>query len=256
MRSTVKKVLNRCVICKKVTGCLYLAPSAPALPEFRVNNLNAFESTAIDFTAHLYVKNGTLTQKVYVCLFTCCTTRAVHLEITPDLTCESFIRAFRRFSVPKIVCCDNDELRRMYINIASDECQSHFSNRGITLKYTPAQASRFGGVHKRLIGVCKSAIKKTLGKALITYDEMLTIVKQMQQIMNNRPLTYMSADPNELKPITPNHLIYGHELSMIPTEVIETDTFDPTFAGNSKLEQIVFNRSKLIEHFRSRFYDE
>ena len=269
MRSTVKKVLHRCRVCKKVAGRAYLTPVAPPLPDFRLNDLKAFQSTAVDFTAHLYVKVRDTTRKVYVCLFTCCSTRAVHLEITQDLSCESFLRAFRRFtstySVPHLIYCDNaktftsgeNEIKRLYQTVSNTQCQRHFAQKGIRFKYTPVQASWFGGVHERLIGVTKLAIKKTLGKALVSLDELQTLIKEIQSVVNNRPLTHLSADINELKAITPNHLIYGHELSMLPVEDISENEFDPTYrGGKAHLEKLAFRRAQLIQTFRKRFYDE
>ncbi|XP_064644710.1 uncharacterized protein LOC135498383 [Lineus longissimus] len=283
MRSVVKKVINRCVVCKLVAGRPYLQPKAPQLPEFRLNDIVPYLSTAIDFTAHLYVKvrnqdhvkikdahRKTYTvQKAYVCLFTCCTTRAVHLEITPDLTVGSFLRVFRRFtsthSVPKLVYCDNaktftcadKELKRLYQNVAGEECQRQFANKRISFKYAPVQASWFAGVHERLIGVSKLATKKVLGKALVPMDELQTVVKEIQSVINNRPLTYLSSDSHELKAITPNCLIYGHERYILPQEEVEIgDDFDTTYGGRDAIEKWAHKRALLLKAFRTRFYDE
>ncbi|XP_064635803.1 uncharacterized protein LOC135492984 [Lineus longissimus] len=268
MRASVKKVIGRCVICKKVAGRPYLTPVAPPLPEFRINDLTAFKSTAVDFTSHLYVRVNNTTQKVYVCLFTCCTTRGVHLEITPDLTVESFIRSFRRFtsthSTPSLIYCDNAktftgadaELKRLYNIVSSDRFKNHLTDKGIYFKYAPVQASWFAGVHERLIGVTKLALKKTLNKSLVSIDEFQTLIKEIQATINNRPLTYLSADPKELKAITPNNLIYGHDVTLLPNEDMQNESFDPTYAGRDKLEKIAHKRAQLLETFRTRFYDE
>ena len=268
MRSTVKKVIRRCRVCKRVTGRAYLTPLAPPLPDFRLNDLNAFESTAMDFTAHLYVKMQKTTQKVYICLFTCCTTRAIHLEIVPDMTCTSFLRAFRRFtsnySVPKLLYCDNaktfksgeEELKKLYKIVGSENCQKHFATKGIDFKYTPVESPWFGAVHERVTGVTKNAVKKTFGKALVSYDELCTIIKEIQAVLNNRPLTHVSSDPKELTPITPNHLIYGHGLAQIPHGHTDEGEFDPSYKGKVNLEKCAHRRAKLLEHFRKRFADE
>ncbi|XP_064625956.1 uncharacterized protein LOC135486787 [Lineus longissimus] len=266
MRSTVKKIIGHCVICKKVSGRPYLTPIAPPLPDFRINDLSAFKSTAVDFTSHLYVRIKDSIQKVYVCLFTCCTTRGIHLEITPDLTVESFLRAFRRFtsthSVPSLIYCDNaktftsadTELKRLYNIVGTEQFQNHLSKKGITFKYAPVQASWFAGVHERLIGVTKLALKKTLRKSLVPIDEFQTLIKEIQATVNNRPLTYLSSDPNELKAITPNNLIYGHDMSLLPHE--GEDNLDVTYAGRDKLEKLAYKRAERLQTFKKRFYDE
>jgi len=70
-----------------------------------------FTITGIDFTGALYVRHNSIETKVYICLFTCATSRAIHLEVVTDLSVETFLLAFRRFasrrSLPKIVVSDN-----------------------------------------------------------------------------------------------------------------------------------------------------
>ena len=67
----------------------------------------------VDFTGAMYVKiKGAVSDyKVYVCLFTCTSTRAIHLEVVTDLTEAPFLQAFCRFaahrSVPQLVMLDN-----------------------------------------------------------------------------------------------------------------------------------------------------
>ena len=64
----------------------------------------------IDFTGHLIVKNGSKTQKCYICLFTCTTCNA-NLEIVTDTSTDQFLQAFRRhcavYGTPSSVLCDN-----------------------------------------------------------------------------------------------------------------------------------------------------
>ncbi len=270
LRSLAKKILRKCVICKLISGRPYLSPLAPPLPGFRLNELNAFDATAMDFTSHLYVKNGNEVTKVYVALFTCCSTRAVELEIVNDMTVVSFLRAFRRFSAtystPKLLYCDNartftsadDELKRLYGLVSDDKSQRLFAEKRIRFVHTPVQASWFGGVHERMIGVCKSAIKKTLGKSLVPLEELQTIVKEVQAIVNNRPLTYTSSDIDEIEPITPNHLIFGREIKLVPWDnnVDLNEEFDPSIGTKPAIEKLAHRRAQLIEHFRKRFYDE
>ena len=100
-RQAVKKVVRRCVICKKFKGQPYPLPRAPDLPE-RVSNDPPFTYTGIDFAGPICTKDTIVTDKgenkAYVCLFTCALTRAVHLELTRKLSAEAFLLAFLRFT--------------------------------------------------------------------------------------------------------------------------------------------------------------
>ena len=93
----------------------------PPLPKVYITQCPPFSVTGVDFTGALHVKNGGDEKKVYICLFTCTSTRAVHLEIVQDLTVESFLLAFRRFankkSLPKQMLSDN---AFTYITAAKD----------------------------------------------------------------------------------------------------------------------------------------
>ena len=74
---------------KKHCGRPYSLPDSPPLPEMRMHDVVPFTVTGIDFTGALYVWINGVENKVYICLFTCATTRGVHLEIVTDLTTDT-----------------------------------------------------------------------------------------------------------------------------------------------------------------------
>ena len=124
-RQQIKSQLRQCVICRKHSGKPYQIPDPPPLPQIHTCASIPFTITGIDFTGALYVRNNHTEEKVYICLFTCATSRAIHLEAITDLTVDTFLLAFRRFasrrSLPQIVVSDNattyqaaaDELQRL-----------------------------------------------------------------------------------------------------------------------------------------------
>jgi len=67
------------------------------LPQFRQDtSVRPFSNIGVDFTGHLTVKDRAGNHiKVYICLFTCLTTRAINLEIVEDLSTSSYLQAFR-----------------------------------------------------------------------------------------------------------------------------------------------------------------
>ena len=99
-RQVIKKFIHTCVVCRKAGGHPYKGPPAPPLPSFRVTQVVPFAHTGLDFAGPLYVKDHSASEprKVWLCLFTCCVVRAVHLDLVPDMTAESFLRCFRRFT--------------------------------------------------------------------------------------------------------------------------------------------------------------
>lgn len=98
--SFVRKVLHKCVTCHHFEGRAHYPPPPPPLPAFRVKGAPAFTYTGVDYAGPLYVKgpNNSKESKVWICLYTCCIVRAIHLEVVPHLTTQSFIWCFKRFT--------------------------------------------------------------------------------------------------------------------------------------------------------------
>ena len=94
IRVYVRKLLRRCVTCVRLTGKPYRLPDPPPLLKTRTEDPIPFSVCGVDFTGAMYVREGEGERKVYICLFTCATTRAVHLEVVLDMTVESFMLAF------------------------------------------------------------------------------------------------------------------------------------------------------------------
>ena len=92
-RQVVKKILRECVICKRKQAKAFVTPPVTALRDFRVQEAMPFSKVGVDFAGPLFVKSKTgEMSKVYIALFTCCVTRAVHLDLVTDLTTSTFVR--------------------------------------------------------------------------------------------------------------------------------------------------------------------
>lgn len=93
-RATVKKVIRRCVVSRRYEASSCKPSHFADLPSHRVSDDPPFTHIRLDFAGPLYVKetrrslqtSDSDSNKVYVCLFTCASTRAVHLELTRGLT--------------------------------------------------------------------------------------------------------------------------------------------------------------------------
>ncbi|GFW84207.1 integrase catalytic domain-containing protein [Trichonephila clavipes] len=85
------------------------------------------------------------------------------------------------------------------------------------------------------------------GKAILTYEELLTVLCDCEAVVNSRPLTYVSEDPNDLIPLTPSLFLNGES---------SYDTIDLDLSEFSKFQKRIRYRRKLIHDFRSRFRKE
>ena len=145
-RQRVKSLLHQCVICRKYSGKPYSTPDPPPLPEIRTRKSAPFTITGIDFTGAMYIQNSNTELKVHVCLFTCATTWAIHLEIVTDLSVETFLLAFRRFtsrrSLPQILMSNNASTYTAAAEgltqlLQSDHLTDVLGKQGIQWRYAP-----------------------------------------------------------------------------------------------------------------------
>ena len=82
------------------------------MPDYRVDYLtHAFQATGLDFARPLLVKEGSKKTKAYILLLTCASSRAIHLELVPEMSVSGFLRGFKRFmarrGVPDVIVNDN-----------------------------------------------------------------------------------------------------------------------------------------------------
>ncbi|KRY81274.1 hypothetical protein T4D_16120 [Trichinella pseudospiralis] len=109
-RSVVKQVIKECVTCRKENAKPFLQKMSDLLRE-RVVEVLPFENTGLDIAGPLYAREGNFVRKVYICLFTCMTTRAIHLELVSSLAAQRFLQALDRFFArrgqPRIIQSDN-----------------------------------------------------------------------------------------------------------------------------------------------------
>ena len=227
-REAVKKIIRKCVICQRYEGKAYTGPLIPDLPVERVSSDPPFNNTGIDFAGPLYVHIAeTKENKAYICIFTCASTRALHLEVTEGLSANTFLLAFRRFcgriGIPSIILSDNaktfkhcaKEITRI---VRSEEVHQYLSNKQITWTFIAEKAPWWGGFWERLVQSVKRCLRKVVGRATLTLDELTTVIIEIETTLNNRPLTYMHDDNEGVShALTPASLIYGRRIATTPS---------------------------------------
>ncbi|GBM37249.1 hypothetical protein AVEN_89278-1, partial [Araneus ventricosus] len=261
-RQTVKSCLNKCLICKKFKvrpGNQIMAP----LPANRIQASYPFENVGIDFAGPIYTKN---TDKAYIALFTCAVTRAIHLEVVSSLSTEHFLLAFRRFISRRGIChtvnSDNAmtfksadiELKRLYMNICEPEVQNYFGKKGIKWQYIVERAAWWGGYWERMVQITKIALRKILGRALVSFEELQTILAEIEAIINSRPLTYVYNEPNEPFPLTPANFLTGRRLTALPNWSGKRNI--ELFKGKKELIKRYLYREKILNNFWKRWKRE
>lgn len=95
----------------------------------------------------------------------------------------------------------------------------------------------------------KRAIKKTLGRALITLTERQTLVVEVEAILNDRSITYVSGDVVDEEPLTPSHLLYRRRTTPLAYPEIEHEVTDPTFGDDFDLKQRANKQALILQRF-------
>ena len=201
-----------------------LLPPSPDLPTDRVYEGPPFTYTGIDFARTLHINSASPENrsKAYCCLFTCASTRAVHLELTDSLTVTSFLQAFRRFvsrrGLPAKLLTDNAKtFKSASVDVKkisrSSEVKQYLENRQVDWQFIMERTPWW----ERLVRSVKRCLQKSVGRSLLTFEELCTLVVEIEATLNNRPLTYIYDDEEGLSyPLTPADLIYGRQIATMP----------------------------------------
>ena len=135
-------------------------------------------------------------------------------------------------------------------SLNSAEIRSVLGWEGIVWKFIPKKAPWFGGYWECLISLTKSSIKKTLGRAHITLLTLQTIVVEIEALLNDQPLTYVSDDVLDLEPSTPAHILHGRRLTRLSHEgALADELHDPSYCGAEQVRRDAKTQSSLLEHF-------
>ena len=256
-RSLVKRVIRECPTCRRHEGKPFKPLEPPALPTFRVQQSRPFNNVGLDCAGPLYLRDQK-EPKAWICLFTCCSTRAVHLEVVPNLTTESFLRAFKRFTgrrgVPTKVISDNAQTfkaadRCIQALTRDPEIRDQLGGRGIQWKFIVEKAPWQGGMYERMVKSAKRCLKKVIGRGSLTLEELMTLTVEVEAVLNSRPLSYISADDQE-EPLTPSHLVTGNRILSLPDPSIE-DGEDPSYELTS---DDISRRMKHLRELKIRFW--
>ncbi|GFV47578.1 integrase catalytic domain-containing protein [Trichonephila clavipes] len=152
---------------------------------------------------------------------------------------------------PRTIYCDNGTNFRGAFNDLSklnwSKIVEETRTPKILWKFIPPTAAWWGGWWERLVRTVKELLKRTLGRSVLKYDELYTVLCDCESIINCRPLTYVSENPEELIPLTPSMFLISNKNSNI--EDIEE-------LNSNSLNKRIKYQSKLLKDLRQRFRNE
>ncbi|XP_076294565.1 uncharacterized protein LOC143215848 [Lasioglossum baleicum] len=259
-RQAVRKHIHGCLKCWR-----WRAKTSEQLmsdlPYSRVTPTRPFYHTGVDYAGPFNTKfspgRGARTRKSYVSVFVCLATRAVHLELVCDYSSEAFLAAYRRFVSRRGLCASirsdcgttfvgaDKELRRM-LNTSNEEMlktRQALAVAGTDWVFNPPSAPHFGGIWEAAVKSVKYHLRRVIGETLLTFEEMSTLLTQIEACLNSRPITPLTDEPTDLTALTPAHFLIGSPLTAIP---------EPSL---SDVRASRLTRWQMIQQQRDHFWD-
>nr|XP_012231254.1 PREDICTED: uncharacterized protein LOC105677297 [Linepithema humile] len=235
LRSSTRKIVQGCVICFKVKPRTSETIMGP-LPTSRVTVSRPFSHCGVDYAGPVILREGkrrnAKNHKAYISIFVCFSTKAIHIELVSDLTTDTFLTAFKRFisqrDKPSHMYSDNGttfvgaqnqlkELYEFYNKVQTQsEIRQSLCNQQISWSFIPPHAPHFGGLWEAGVKSAKYHMARIIGKAHLTFEELQTVLCEIEAILNSRPITSLSADSDDLSYLTPGHFLVGAALNSFP----------------------------------------
>ena len=197
----VTKVIGACVLCKKLRGP-HLEQRMADLPLDRTEVCPPFTNVGFDVFGPWAVqtrktRGGGVNAKRWGLVFTCLSSRAIHIEVLEAMDSSAFICALRRFFAlrghAKLLRCDRGtnfvgaktELDAAASELAEKKVEKFVTECGYKWEFNPPHASHFGGVWERQINTIRrvlDAMFTELGQSQLTHELLVTLMAEVVAI--------------------------------------------------------------------------
>ncbi|XP_024882812.1 uncharacterized protein LOC112461708, partial [Temnothorax curvispinosus] len=261
LRSSTRKIINNCVICFKAKP-IFSETIMGSLPAPRVNVSRPFSHCGVDYAGPVTLREGkrrnSRNHKAYIAVFVCFATKALHLELVSDLTTDAFISSLKRLisrrGKPERMYSDNAttfvgaqrQIKEFYDFLKTEQAQNsieHFlRDQQTEWHFIPPNAPHFGGLWEAAVKSAKFHLTRIVGTANLTFEEMSTVLCEIEAILNSRPLVPLTSDPNDLGYLSPGHFLVGSPLNSFPARNL-------TDVNTNKLL-----RWQVVEQMRQHFW--
>ncbi len=237
LRNLLKLISRSCSSCQRAYA-LPLQQRMGMLPSYRTTPAPPFDNTGVDFAGPFVIRQGYTRKptliKTYAAVFVCMCTKAVHLELCTSLSTDDFLATLQRFvarrGCPSHIYSDNGtnflgareeirELQKLTESVSTRQAVFNFANsNAIEWHNIHPRAPHFGGLWEAAVKSMKTLLRKNLKPHALQYEELYTLLTDIEAILNSRPLAPLhSDDVAEGTYLTAGHFLVGRPLKAAPT---------------------------------------
>ncbi|XP_076626738.1 uncharacterized protein LOC143344506 [Colletes latitarsis] len=136
------------------------------------------------------------------------------------------------------------ELRRLFAAASLDwaKLAGILAQDGTTWHFNPPAAPHFGGIWEAAVKSMKFHLRRVVGDTPLTYEEMATVLAQIEACLNSRPLSPLEVDTEANESLTPGHFLVGGPLTAVP---------EPSLTEEKKPR---LTRWQLLQRMRDHFW--
>jgi hypothetical protein len=222
-------IKTKCLNCRQEAA----KPEPPQLgdlPAVRLaHHTSAFVYSMVDIAGPIVVNiYRTITAKRYIFVYSCLTTRAIHLELLEHIDSDSTLRAlsntFNLRGAAKIIysdCGTNFKGASAMLEADSDMWNKILLEKGVITepvewKFGPARSPHSQGAVERMVGLTKTILNKIIEmsevhRKLLKDFMLISILYEVIGILNNRPLTLVPIEGTDTEFLTPNFFLINRQ---------------------------------------------
>ena len=228
-RNLVKKIKHKCVTCRKLNKTMQKQVMGK-IPTERLNPAPAWSYSSLDLFGPFEIRGETNKRskaKGYGVIFNCLLSRAVHLEIVSDYSTDSFLLAIRRFIALRgctikmwsdrgsQLVAANKEMKQVITDHDEKLILEFSSDNSIDWSFTTPDAPWQNGCAESLVKSAKRAIIVAIGSQTLTFTEMQTVLYEVANLLNERPIGRHPTAVEDGAYLCPNDLLLGRSTSKI-----------------------------------------
>ena len=259
---TCRSIKNNCFKCK-IRDKKRTQQLMSDVKGFRCNPAPVFQVTSLDLWGPILIRDNVVRRKTrshtsgkcWGIIFCCLATGAVWLDLTEDYSTNGMLDALRRFVAvrgqpSKFVCDQGSQLKAAAKKSKGDgeivppdwkEVAAQIPT--VEWDFVPVQAHWHNGMSESLIGKTQRCLEVILTPEFLTYAGNLTVLKEIESILNSRPIGELLEDGSAL---TPNHLLLAGRATV--------DAPCPPEVQESKITKRYVYQQRLVDQFWKKWY--